>query len=287
MADPNASWTDPTTGWWYSGNWSAPTAGNDQNAASDAQFLGSIYGTGGQTVADDSPLALYGSNGQFQGEGKTGVHRDIGDTLGLLAAATVLGGGIGNAFGAFGNGAGFAGDPTALGYDPGAFATGGVDTATMGAGAGGGASAYANPYAAGFTDTGTASGALDAGYAGSGALTGTAGMASPAAGGSFLSNVLPNGTGSLLGPAATLLGAASGAKGQEANSSSTRDIPDWLKPFVTGQGGLLPAAQNQFQQQIANPQGWQQISNQGLGLLSQPVAGNGYATFAAMPRFGR
>ena len=81
---------------------------------------------------------------------------------------------------------------------------------------------------------------------------------------------------SLLGAGATLLGAAAGAEGQDASSSTTRDIPEWLKPYVTGQGGLLSQTQQQLNtsrspERMAQ---WDQMRNTGLGLMNAPIAGN-------------
>jgi hypothetical protein len=85
------------------------------------------------------------------------------------------------------------------------------------------------------------------------------------------------GTGSnLLGIGSTLLGAAAGAKGQEQSSTQTKDIPEWLKPYITGDGGLL----SQTQQQLAASRSPErmamndQIRNTGLGLMNAPRAGN-------------
>jgi hypothetical protein len=132
-----------------------------------------------------------------------------------------------------------------------------------------------NGMATGFTDSGTAGGAADAGYVGGtaglgGQVTGATGVAVP--GSSFTS---------LLGPAASLLGAAVGSKPQTTSQTSTHELPPELKPFVYGPGGLLPGAQSLFQQQTAPGAmpGYTQMQNVGMGLLSQPIAGNGFNKF--------
>lgn len=86
------------------------------------------------------------------------------------------------------------------------------------------------------------------------------------------------------GPA--LLGGLLGSK--PVQSSTSRDLPPEMKPYVYGQGGLLPGAASLFQKQTAPGalQGFTDMQNVGQGLLNQPIAGNGFAQFQAMPRFG-
>jgi hypothetical protein len=260
----------------------APTAvvHAGEDAGNPSQLLGFTGNFSG--LNPGSTYDLYGTGGDYAGQRKVENGGSVGDLIkstisdnaegaALLAALYGAGSLINGGFLGFGGGAGEAG-----------------------AGAGGTDIFGGNGMATGFTDTGTAGGALDTAYAGSGALTGATGMVSPelatTMGSGLLNtvkNAVPSGLGSLLGPAATLLGAAAGSQPQQTTQSTTRDIPEALKPYVYGQGGLVPSAQSLFQQQIAHPEEWQKISTQGLGLLSQPIAGNGYAQFAAMPRFGR
>lgn len=109
-------------------------------------------------------------------------------------------------------------------------------------------------------------------------VMGGTGAGSTAAGtaASTATNLLGGSGSNLLGIGSTLLGAAAGAKGQDASSSTTRDIPEWLKPYITGQGGLL----SQTQQQLTASRSpermaqWDQIRNTGMGLMNAPIAGN-------------
>lgn len=79
-----------------------------------------------------------------------------------------------------------------------------------------------------------------------------------------------------IGAGVSLLGGAAGAKGQKASETQTKDIPEWLKPYITGEGGLL----SQTQQQLAasrTPERmaqWDQMRNVGMGLLNRPQVGN-------------
>jgi hypothetical protein len=251
-----------------------------EDAGNPSQLLG--FGGNFSGLNPGSRYDLYGANGDYSGQRQV----DNGGSAADLLKSTISDNAEGAALLAALYGAGSLVNGGFLGFGGGA--------GEAGAGAGGTDIFGGNGMATGFTDTGTAGGALDTAYAGSGALTGATGMVSPelatTTGSSLLNtvkNAVPSGLGSLLGPAATLLGAAAGSQPQQKNETTTKDIPEALKPYVYGQGGLLPSAQSLFQQQIANPQGWQQMSQTGLGLLSQPIAGNGYAQFAAMPRFGR
>jgi hypothetical protein len=258
---------DYYTGYNLSGNdgWAHPIMNGNSFKLSDFKDLGQAALT---------VLSMYG----------------IGAGLGAMGAGSA--GGIGGS----GIGAGTAGvtglpagaDASAF-WDMGAAPGAGVpNTAVMGAGgagmggAGGATDIFGgNGMATGFTDTGTAGGASALGdsFAGSGAVTGAAGAAGPAS--SWLSNLIPNGAGSLLGPAASILGAVAGSKPQTTTQTQTHDIPAQLKPYVYGQGGLLDSAAKLFQQQTAPGAmpGYAQMQNVGMGLLSQPMAGNGFNRF--------
>ena len=109
---------------------------------------------------------------------------------------------------------------------------------------------------------------------GGGLGTGAAGAGTGAAGG--LSSLLSGKNAGLL---ATGLGALAGSQGTQKASTETKSMPEWLMPYITGQGGLLNLTQNQLQRS-QSPEalaGWQNIAQKGQGLLSMPVAGNGYA----------
>jgi hypothetical protein len=111
-------------------------------------------------------------------------------------------------------------------------------------------------------------GGTGAGSTAAGTAASTAASTAAGSGGGLL--------GKALGIGSTLLGAAAGAKGQEQSSTTARDIPEWLKPYITGQGGLL----SQTQQQLAASRSpermaqWDQMRNVSMGLLNQPIAGN-------------
>jgi hypothetical protein len=139
-------------------------------------------------------------------------------------------------------------------------------------------------------DSQAANAAINAG--GGNALTGYAGAVSPAiaggaGGGGLLSGAL-SGVGSYLGPVATIAGALAGSQGARTQQTTTQSMTPELKPYVFGQNGLLNGAQGLFQQQTAPGAmpGYGQMQNVAMGLLSQPVAGNGFQQFMARPRFG-
>lgn len=85
-----------------------------------------------------------------------------------------------------------------------------------------------------------------------------------------LGDAIPGGLGSL----ATLAGGLLGSQGESADASSTRQLPDFLKGPVTQD--LIPRTQGLLASQM--PQAQQagaSMMQQGQGLLSAPVAGNG------------
>lgn len=138
-------------------------------------------------------------------------------------------------------------------------------------------------------------GAAGGGAAGAGGALGTMApleqMAMPASvsEAASLSTMAGGGAGLLgkgLGIGASLLGAAAGAQGQNAEQSSTRDIPEWLKPYaqkVLGYGGSLLDQQ----MQPGAMAGFDQMKSAGQGLLGQPIAGNGTSLFPARPTLMR
>lgn len=143
------------------------------------------------------------------------------------------------------------------------------------AGAAGAAGAYGAGSSAGMQGLAGSNAAFNGAMAGGSGLAGVGGAAGGAAGAGGLLSSLGSGS-NLLGIGSTLLGAAAGAKGQEQSSSTTRDIPEWLKPYITGNNGLL----SQTQQQLTSSRSpermaqWDQIRNTGLGLMNAPIAGN-------------
>jgi hypothetical protein len=289
-SDPNAKYTDPS-GMVYYGNWSAPTQGNDENAALPAQFLGQLIGIPGLNAPDGSQMASYDANGNFAGYGTTGVQTDFMDRFAPIMAAGILGGGALAASGLGGAAAGASGaEGAGAAGGSGAFlgegALSGVpawDGALASAGTAGSAGATAagsdifggNGMSTGFTDTGTAGGALDTGYAGSGALTGMDGAVSPTGGGaattptggSLISGV-PNSR--LLGLGATALGALGGSQGTQSGGTATKSMDPRLDGAVYGAGGLVPSAQGLLTSQLPQAQAaGQQMMSVGSGLLGQ------------------
>jgi hypothetical protein len=120
---------------------------------------------------------------------------------------------------------------------------------------------------------------------GAGITGGGTGAAGALTGGSALTNVLAGGAGAglggLLGPAATLLGGLAGAQGQDAEQTTKRDIPDWLKPYITGENGLLAQANSLLQKQMAPGYlaGYDQMRSAGQNLMNTPQVGNGFSRF--------
>jgi hypothetical protein len=294
----------------------APTAvvHSGEDAGNPSQLLGYTGNySDPKNFAIGSTYDMYGTNGDYAGRQQvqsSNFHlndfKDLGQAI-LLLGSMYLGGqglaamGAGSAGGLGGSGfAAGAGAGTEAGIGGGTLGGSGAflgegaasgipawDGALANAGVGGAGSGLAGETLSKAALDGTnafgansAPGAFDLASVGGGATTGGGLL-------NTITNALPSGAKDILGIGSTLLGAAAGSQPQKTSQSTTRDIPEALKPYVYGQGGLLPSAQNLFQQQIANPQGWQQMSQTGLGLLSQPIAGNGYAQFAAMPRFGR
>jgi hypothetical protein len=82
--------------------------------------------------------------------------------------------------------------------------------------------------------------------------------------------------GKALGIGASLLGGLAGAQGQQNETTTQRDIPEWLKPYVTGENGLLSQTMGQLNasRSPARMAEWADIRNRGMGLLQKPVAGN-------------
>jgi hypothetical protein len=220
--------------------------------------------------------STYGLDGSYGGDYQTQEMSGIKDFAKFAAIAAALGGGMyGLGFGGgAGAGAGAAGagemvNGAFLGEAPWAATGGGaLDFGAAGAaGAAGGAGAYGAGSSAGMQGLAGSTAAFDGAMAGGSGLAGVG--AGTAAGGAGL-------LGKALGIGSTLLGAAAGAKGQDASSTQTKDIPEWLKPYITGQGGLL----SQTQQQLTASRSpermaqWDQMRNVGMGLLNQPIAGN-------------
>lgn len=263
----------------------------------DNQYKYTNYDTGGaQTAEGDARLSDW--------DPLTGF---------LLSTGALIGGGL--AFGgpsAFGFG-GAAGGPGSAGWGmgldsvtggSGALEAMGGGTSAMGAGAGLDASllnglngsdimsdAFVSNGAYGGGGFGGTSGGwwdnLINGRGGNGLSgllgDGPSGSATTAAGAAATAGAAKN---PILGLGMSLLGGALGSQGIDKSVSEEEDIPEWLKPNIMKQlgyaGGLLDK-----QMAPGYMQGYDQMRSMGANLMNQPIAGNGFAQFQAMPRFGR
>lgn len=144
----------------------------------------------------------------------------------------------------------------------------GAGGAAMGAGGAAGAGSGAAGGSGAFLGEGVASGvpAWDA------AATG-AGLSLSGAGAGLLS-----GASKWLGPAATALGALAGSQGQKQSESSVKSMDPRMDALFYGD--LAPRVQGLLSQQMGDQRGWQDMQNVGRGLLSMPVAGNGFSRFS-------
>lgn len=87
-----------------------------------------------------------------------------------------------------------------------------------------------------------------------------------------------------LGPAATLLGAAAGGQGQKSSQTSERKTDPRVDPYLfgnNGQPGLLGMTYDQLTRDQSPERLAQrdQMRGVGMGLLSAPIAGNGFNKF--------
>lgn len=250
-----------------------------------------------------TPFDRYDAQGNYLGSNAwSGLHQNslMDDLLPLgmvaapfaLTAMGVAGAGAGAAGSAGAAGPGMAGWGADLGMEglAGATSSGGMGTTLTGT-AGGALSAggaVAGPGMAGWgMDLGMEGLAGATPTSGMGAtLTGTAGGALSAGDGggggwfSSLKNALPSGASSLLGPVATLAGAAAGGQGQDASASTTRELPEYLRGPVAND--LIPRTQGVLNSQLPQAQtAGNQMLSVGSGLLGQTApttATNPYAT---------
>lgn len=310
--DRMAGYLDPE------GNWISQSTGGAFDPANPNMQIGDYNASGGISpdlmaamgFADPSGQHYTYGNGGERGSGKIGDKYQIMDSAGeytgkdgtysakgmdpalmaLLAAGAMYGAG------SFING-GFlgAGGATSATGAAGAGTGGMVNGAFLGEGVLSGVPAWDGALsAAGAAGAGGAAGAASGsggigGGAGNGAFLGEgvasgvpawdaaatkAGLSLTGAG----SSLLPGISDKALGIGASLLGGALGSQGQKAEQSSTRDIPDWLKPYVTN---TLTKAQGLFDTQMSPEyqQRWTNLGNQAQGLLAQPMAGNGFNRF--------
>jgi hypothetical protein len=222
-------------------------------------------------------------NGQSAGTRQWQNGNDPKMLMLALAAAGGMGAFLPGGFMAGGAGMGGAGlgaevDPMMYGGSGAGTWGGAANTAAMGAsGAAGAAPAGVfNPAVdsqlassqLGLTaaDTGIANGIPSVGGAGNVA----------ASSGNWWDSILPKGAGGLLAP---IIGAALGSKGQQSSTTQTRDIPDWLKPYVQKQLGYAGGLLDQ-QMKPEYMQGATDIRNQALqGLLAGPQQNANFARF--------
>lgn len=160
--------------------------------------------------------------------------------------------------------------------------TGALSTATMGAGAAPSGAVAGDAFLPGALGAGgseVAYGSLIPGLE-SYAIPAAAGAAGAAAG-TTAAKAGTSGLSGLLGPAATLLGGAAGAQGQSASTTTAKELPDYLKPYVTGTDGILSKANSLLQQQTAPGAlaGFDQMKALGMNLLNQPIRQNGFNLF--------
>lgn len=261
--------------------------------ATTPDWLTALNAQGGRAYTDPSgmqyvPLQTNGPNGPMDGYAS-------------IAANTPGLGGIGfndfNTYDGQGNGTG----TKQLGYSKdsfidympyliaaavggGAMLNGGFGAA--GAGAGSGASG-ALPTGGGALDFGGA-GATVGGPMSIGGANGTALSAlAPETTGGGLSSLFSGGSGlgglgSLLGPA---LGGLLGSKPTTTGTTSTKNLPGYLQPSVTGLLAQTDALRNKLMAPGAM-QGYDDMRSAGQNMLNAPIAGNGVGKVAYPTQFG-
>jgi len=242
LAQMGGMYRDPTTGQGIQANAAGrydPSVG-DYVAGPTTEYMVSAPGA---TRAASSPFDRYSTSGQYTGTGNYAPATDINKEFLKYAAALAATGAAGGMF------------------------NGGIGGATT-----------ANPAAAGgfnaAVDSQLANAALGgealAGYTGAGAVTPSLGGAagSAASGGGLLSsltNSLPSGLTSLVGPAVTAVGGLLGSKPQEQSQTSTRSIDPRFDNAIFGQGGLLGMVQNSLTAQRPKSSALSNITPRGNG----------------------
>lgn len=281
---------DPATGQTYNmvntsgvgmnGGQGGSPGGMDGNYGDASNVFGNaVYGVGSGVPGSD--YSMLDSN--FQATGQTGQYGRpdrfmdfIENAMPLALAGVGFGaaGGFGNLFGG-GAGAGAGGGSGAFlgeGALSGVPAWDGALSAAQAAGAAGGVGAGAASGGGGAIETMASLSPVEMSIA---EIPGPM-----STGGSLLSRIgsALGGSGGLLG---TALGAAAGSQGQSGSSTAQRDIPEWLKPYVTGSGGVLDRARGLLEQQSAPEyqQAYNAMRTQGQGLLNTPQLGNGFDRF--------
>jgi len=224
LSQMGGMYRDPATGQGIQANYAGrydPATG-DYVAGPATEYMVSAPGA---TRAASSPFDRYSTEGQYTGTGNyapaANINKDFLKYMAALAGTAAAGG----MFGGGGIGGGAGGAPTAS-----PAATGGFNAAV---------------------DSQLANAALGgealAGYTGAGAVTPSLGGAGAASGGGLLSgltNALPSGITSLVGPAATIAGGLLGSKPQQQSQTATRYIDPRFDSAIFEQGGLLGKVQN-------------------------------------------
>lgn len=96
-------------------------------------------------------------------------------------------------------------------------------------------------------------------------------------------SILPNAKSPVMALGSMLGGGLLGSKGETDETQWAKRMDPRLDPYVYGENGLLPKAANLLASQTTPEaqQGWKTMQSMGQGLLTQPMAGNGFEKFAA------
>jgi hypothetical protein len=251
LAQMGGMYRDPTTGQGIQANYAGggynPATG-DYSAGAPTEYMVSAPGA---TREASSPFDRYSTAGQYTGTGNYAPATDIEKQLLKYGIALA---GVGAAGGMFGGGLGGAAsaNPAAAGGFNAA-----VDSQLANA-------ALGSEAIAGYTGAGAVTPSLG----GAGGAAAGIGGASGASGGGLLSgitNALPSGITSLVGPAATIAGGLLGSKPQEQSQTSARSIDPRFDNAILGQGGLLGMVQNSLNAQRPKSSALSNITPRGNG----------------------
>jgi hypothetical protein len=258
--DATAGYMNPETGQWVSQS-SGPSyldkdSGQTYMTLNNSGYNNSTQGDGVYGVGKHQLGGSYDMlNAQGDATGEKGTYHQGGiGKEALMAFAAMVGAGV------LGPGLMGAEAGSGLGTGNGAFLGEAAWTPTAAGGAGG-TSAMGAAGASGAMGT---MAPMELMTAGGGALPGA--MSAGGAGASTAGGLLGQ-YGQYIAP---LLGAVAGSQGQEQSSTSVRDVPELLKPYLLDpQKGLLPNAQNHFMSELQRmPAYTQQLRDQSQGLLS-------------------
>lgn len=233
-----------------------------------------------------TPYTNYDAQGNAIGQGQlSGISNDnfmstwgpfamvgAGFGAGLLSGAGMAGAGGSGAFVGEGATSGIPAWDTA-----GTSLAGGAPSVGGGLGVGSGGFSPAASDAAFDSAAAGGTGGSSGGYL----MGSSAGMAAPAASAQAFNAALADAAAvpTWLKVGSSLLGAVAGSQGVKSNETISKNMNPQVAPYVYG--GLLPGVQGLLAQQSSPQaqQGWQQVQNAALGLLGQPVAGNGFSRF--------